>query len=430
MPEFGVARKDLNTINVTKVPLIFVPGVMGSRLDFPPTTLHWDPDNVGLMKAWAYMSADTMRLKISAIDQGATVATTLAEGIPALDSGSESGRGWEGVAWAFYGGFLQTLNRRSWGGAICPVYAVGYDWRQSNFVSGRRLGQEVNRILKKEQVEQVIIITHSMGGLVTRAAVHSVEGFSARVLGIVHVVQPASGGAVLYRRFFTGATPDFDDEPKHFRYIIGSSAKSTAAIMSALVGPMQLLPTATYRDLSGDANTGWLFCNASSGDKIGWQADVFDLYKSSDSPPGLIRHADYSKGSAREVKTDLMLRVFSAKNFHEALKLEKHPNTWSIYGIGLETDMGAAFDEERKFQYVRRAAPDDGGDGTVPWPSGAALFPDEVHYTGDATDPLMGDKNRQFEIANVNHGDAFNVDGVRQLVFNLVSYMIHTPKMS
>ena len=57
---------------------------------------------------------------------------------------------------------------------LYPVHAVGYNWLQSNLVSAQRLAEEIERITayyrsKGKRCEGVILITHSMGGLVARA---------------------------------------------------------------------------------------------------------------------------------------------------------------------------------------------------------------------------------------------------------------------
>ncbi len=55
-----------------------------------------------------------------------------------------------------------------------PVYAYGYNWLNSNGVSADALKQRIEQIMKKWQglgrkCEKVILVTHSMGGLVARA---------------------------------------------------------------------------------------------------------------------------------------------------------------------------------------------------------------------------------------------------------------------
>ncbi len=40
-----ICRQGANTLDSRIVPIIFVPGVMGSRLHFPTVDQYWDPDS-------------------------------------------------------------------------------------------------------------------------------------------------------------------------------------------------------------------------------------------------------------------------------------------------------------------------------------------------------------------------------------------------
>ncbi|PWF47573.1 hypothetical protein BHT19_0028240, partial [[Kluyvera] intestini] len=87
---------------------------------------------------------------------------------------------------------------------LYPVHAVGYNWLQSNKVSAKRLATEIERITayyrsKRNSCEQVILVTHSMGGLVARACVQLPE-MQERILGVVHGVMPALGAPATYKR--------------------------------------------------------------------------------------------------------------------------------------------------------------------------------------------------------------------------------------
>src|SRR4051812_6269596 len=55
------------------------------------------------------------------------------------------------------------------------------------------------------ECNQVIVVTHSMGGLVGRALVHPDYGnLQDKVLGIVHGVMPAIGAPAAYKRMRAG----------------------------------------------------------------------------------------------------------------------------------------------------------------------------------------------------------------------------------
>ena len=85
-----------------------------------------------------------------------------------------------------------------------PVHAVGYNWLASNALAAKKLRDEINRITAQYNkgqfsCEQVILVTHSMGGLVARACAQ-LPGMADKIAGISHGVMPATGAAVAYRR--------------------------------------------------------------------------------------------------------------------------------------------------------------------------------------------------------------------------------------
>ncbi len=135
-PEEAVCRMEDNVLDTGTVPLIFVPGVMGSRITIRGG-YAWDPDSNMNMLGWAGRSVNTAYTALHARNSG-TVKTDNSD-----LSAAQRARGWAGVAWGFYGTFVQDLQRRRFGTYTTPVYVVGYDWRQSNRRSGRYLGRKV-----------------------------------------------------------------------------------------------------------------------------------------------------------------------------------------------------------------------------------------------------------------------------------------------
>jgi hypothetical protein len=427
-----VRRVGDNVLRTLTVPVVFVPGVMGSRLRLGGE--EWDPDSTMNMIGWAMAGAESTRRQLSLANDG-RVMDTAGGSVPA----DRLPRGWAGVSWRFYGTFLRHLEAQRFGSASTPVYAVGYDWRQDNRASGRDVATRIGEILREHGAQKYILVSHSMGGLVTRAMLKQDAGLAAKALGVVHVAQPALGAAVFYRRMFTGAKAGPDGgalSPPGIvvRNILGTSRESFQTILSALPGPMQLMVTPQYRDTGGRA---WLSITPFEAPvrrevEVGWGS-----YVEPDSPPGLLaavgdRHA---LPAARD--QDMRARLRDAQGFHEWLGAYKHPKTWAIYGDGLETDMGVGFDlpprsdrdyrmlmspasprmgggmpqgyvaqrsDGTRFVYPRMHPADrglalvrrDDGDGTVPAPSAQALFPGQAHAVEEhATDY---EEKRQFRV--------------------------------
>jgi len=92
-------------------------------------------------------------------------------------------------------------------------------------------------------VNKVILVTHSMGGLVAR---HYSENMNGRenILGIVHGVMPDLGSPAAYRRMKTG-------ERGIVGAVIGADAASLMPVLAQSPGPLQLLPGRAY-------GPGWL----------------------------------------------------------------------------------------------------------------------------------------------------------------------------
>ncbi|WP_273758002.1 acetyltransferase [Pantoea ananatis] len=91
--------------------------------------------------------------------------------------------------------------------------------------------------------EKVIIVTHSMGGLVARYA-SQVCGAKDKILGIVHGVIPDLGSPAAYRRMKVGAKQE-----GLAGAVLGNTAKELMPVLARAPAPLQLLPSAKY--LSG-----------------------------------------------------------------------------------------------------------------------------------------------------------------------------------
>ena len=239
-----------------------------------------------------------------------------------------------------------------------PVYAVGYDWRQSNQKSGLLLRERIKEILTQEQAVNCVIATHSMGGFVTRAALKSDkdEGgdLETKVKGVIHVFQPITGAVVLYRRFFTGAVIAFLGGYDGSRFsvadillsgILGKKPSEFSENMSSLQGPMELLPTAAYPPTA-------MVVGANSRNGAHRYQNYFlyeDFLRETPTygkPLGL--YSFY--GFQPPIRKMLVEKILLSSAFHQWLDGKdylspyKHPNTYSISGIAKETDIGVKFD--------------------------------------------------------------------------------------
>ncbi|AZQ54979.1 hypothetical protein [Burkholderia cenocepacia] len=150
------------------------------------------------------------------------------------------------------------------------VWAGGYNWLQSNRDSGSAIKELIEKTIlpfynegksvvvkdtpdgkggsycinerpapSRAMAKGVIVVTHSMGGLVSRALteIHQCD----KVLGVSHGVQPATGAPATYKRMRSG----FEGGEQVF---LGRNAADVVAILSQSPGGLELLPTADYND--------------------------------------------------------------------------------------------------------------------------------------------------------------------------------------
>ncbi|WP_229415759.1 esterase/lipase family protein [Pseudoduganella armeniaca] len=145
-------------------------------------------------------------------------------------------------------------------GCWFPVYALGYNWLQSNGDGARMIAKRITELTKAliksgYECNQVVVVTHSMGGLVGRALVHPDFGnLQDSIAGIVHGVMPAVGAPAGYKRMRAG----FEDPGlvRNFKGSVGAKVAGNfgdevTAVLANSRGVLELLPSDAY-------GNGWL----------------------------------------------------------------------------------------------------------------------------------------------------------------------------
>ena len=227
--------------------IVFLPGVMGSRLYFPDSNKFWDPDSTWRMLRWAPLwpvrSDDDNRRELHAREPAGVVMDPLTSDVDA----DGVAHGWGGVVWSYYGDYLKHLRTITGTGR---TFAVGYDWRQDIRWLGEYAADKFWKALDATGADKLAIVTHSMGGLVARAAFMHDPTLIPRVAKVLFICQPATGVVILYRRLFTGLIPGLDGGLKDygFRLLLGNTRAAFVGNMSGLPGAMQLLPSEFYPD--------------------------------------------------------------------------------------------------------------------------------------------------------------------------------------
>ena len=351
---------------------------MGTRLSFHGANLpDWDPDSLGQMLRWFRAKAPD---KLAGLNAAAS-ASIITDG----KNADRHRRGWDQVAARFYGSMLEAIDRNftaftpvGGGRTIrCPAWAMGYDWRHPNGHHASTLARTIDRVCEAEGAEQVILLTHSMGGLVARYAMAINGQVTQRVAGVIHTMQPAVGAVVAARRFRTGFSRKIDGtigeamaemvkqsyagEGADGTYDEGATAKKFAMtwlfqaifsdslmtpnpefyarLMAVVGGPNELLP-------SERGGRDW-WPHAQRYPTI----PLHDLYAANWDQQGLIPNS--LKGDP--VERALRDRFAEASHFHATIEDRYHPVTGVLHASGLVTD--TMLDPERR--------PKE-GDGTVP----------------------------------------------------------------
>jgi hypothetical protein len=231
-------------------------------------------------------------------------------------------------------------------GCWFAVYAFGYNWLQSNGDSAKIIAKRINQTMDDltqsgYECNQVILVTHSMGGLVGRALVHPKYGnLQDKVLGIVHGVMPAIGAPAAYKRMRAG----FEDpgmmhgpEASIGAKVAGNCGDEVTAVLANAPGGLQLLPSDSY-------GNGWLRVthNGRNLDKWPKQGDPYsEIYKLRGKWYALFREKwinpsgfPRKKGGGTFERTCEYLDM--AQSFHQKIAHTFHSNSYAHYGADHE----------------------------------------------------------------------------------------------
>ncbi len=346
-------------------------------------------------------------------------------------------------------------------GYYFPVYACGYNWLESCEDSAARLRKRIEETIKfwtdsKRECSKVILVTHSMGGLVARACAKQIPD---RILGVVHGVMPALGAPAAYRRIACGteswspSNGSVDNTKAEFiADILGERPELTMPVMATAPGPLQLLPNHLYPGP-------WLHvCMLSRVNNKDVARDVvhlpagdpYDLYRDMESwyrlvDPALVDPAGHFRNGTRGARNAVLDAIDRAERFHRhTLDTYYHPHTHAFYGAdpahksfgavrwaarvpasgsvftesnlrqarmsGYRKPVGRRVTVEGKTELdFVPARQDIGGDGTVPQQSGAGP---------------RGKVRQLFEMRGLDHQEAFNDEAALLLTQHLVVKLV------
>lgn len=337
-----------------------------------------------------------------------------------------------------------------------PVYGAGYNWLRSSLEASQRLEQRVLEIIDywkgmKRQCDQVILVTHSMGGLVARACAKRIPD---KIAGVIHGVMPALGAPAAYRRMACGTeTPDIVG--KFTAMILGSTTYDTTPVLATSPGPLELLPNHLYpgpwlhvRVMQPSGPTGpretafdYLHLpNVQQPNPYGIYRDMNPWFRLVD--PVLADPAGKYLDKKGGVETAIIAAIDAAEEFHtKHLGEHYHANTYAFYGddpsqlsfgrvrwvgrrqSGSGTVLTAANVSAGKF-----SRHDTGGGRLVDVdPTCSVLFnPDPPDTRGDRTVPHQsgagpaGKVQHLFETRGYDHQGSYNNSDMLLLTLRLI----------
>ena len=404
------AKTDIqNRVSIEReiIPIIFVPGIMGSRLMRKDGSKAWDPDSDGFM-LWNYGLFTTTAKKkkqllvgpdgfkpgfLEVIEKDPAQVKKYFKNYPKAVE-----RGWTGIMWSSYGTIIESLHKNMlWPELVglCfefPVHACGYNWSASAKDAGLKLSELIKKTIadyksgknnpdkKTRMCERVILVTHSMGGLVARSACQQLgEDADKKVLGVIHGVQPATGSPAAYWRMKAGferpqggpnksAWYDWRSYPKKMlkhtvtnsigACVLGTDGKEVTALLCNMPGGLQLLPNKEYTDNNGSKS--WLNLPAKDGHifTLPKNDPYREIYRLEDGPHRMVNPEWLDPGKKTDdtpgVKTPwekYCNYLKEAEKFHDNLGMYVNQNTCQFYSSGLDSPDNIIFSRQSVVHY-------------------------------------------------------------------------------
>ena len=241
-------------IRAKKLPIVIVPGTMGTRLTDPANNeLIWNPTaDRGIFAANDSVLQDMSRTLVPDEKHGFPVHHD--NFVPTLNI-----RHVNNIIFDFYGAIAlamqHDLRKKLAKKNLVPVvYCCGYDFRVDNAASAQRLSSIVDEAQAECDGEPAIVIAHSMGGLITRHFCKNLGG-QAKVRAIVLLASPTHGAPDAYFTLRTGL-----DEIFPLRLILFMSQENSRRFTRVMPSVYQLLPSILYSRL----DPGWITFDATN----------------------------------------------------------------------------------------------------------------------------------------------------------------------
>lgn len=225
-----------------------------------------------------------------------------------------------------------------------PVHAMGYNFIQSNGTSAKIIAERIRGLVKGYEncgfkCDEIILVTHSMGGLLARALIHSKYGNlmndkKIKILGIYHNVMPTIGAASAYKRMRFGFKEKWGPINTMAAEVLGIDGEHATAILANAPAPLEMMPGIAY-------GTKWLKV-IDSKEQILWswpqenQTALETIYLQTEKKwwrlinPLWINPANIPKEKGGGLE-NVIGRLKSAFEFSKSIEKTFHPNTYASY---------------------------------------------------------------------------------------------------
>jgi pimeloyl-ACP methyl ester carboxylesterase len=326
------------------------------QLILQPSTLEVDPggdvaapdtltEEIVRQRGWGEIHQDSYGELLKDLQAEMNSIMKITKGKREISSRWSEINGWQREKWGTVSiGDASVLNEKELvkaAGYQYPVYGFGYNWLLSNNESAEALKKRILTIIeewkeKKCKCDSVLLVTHSMGGLVARACSLMAR---ERILGVIHAVMPALGAPVCYRRLACGtesSSPTNDSvanlKAKYFSVIAGNTPQLATPVLATSPGPLELLPNQLYP-------RPWLYADYTIGSAAPEKilllppGNPYDLYRDKVSwyRPINLRFADPARLYGGDISRKVDKAIDAAERFHLNLSDHYHPNSFAFY---------------------------------------------------------------------------------------------------
>ena len=260
-----------------------------------------------------------------------------------------------------------------------PVHAMGYNFIKSNGESALVIAERIRGLVKGYQkrgfkCDEVIIVTHSMGGLLARALIHPKYGNMlndqhVKILGMYHNAMPAIGAASAYKRMRFGFQEKSGISEEYLAKVLGFDGRHTTAVLANAPAPLEMMPGAAYglhwlKVVDGQDTLLWSWPRGNG-------AALTDIYlKPAQAWWRLINPEWVNPGNVAKKHGGGIEKVYkrleAASNFLSSIETTFHPVTYASYCASAEH---ASYGEV-VFKVIASAGGNfDGAGHIIPWPA-------------------------------------------------------------